>query len=47
MKFKPRSPKTKIYSIFNSVDFTNDCMLRLLTHQIALKANVRLNIYPN
>lgn len=43
--YKPRLPKDKsnlsIYKIFNQVDFTNDYMLKLLTYQLALKANVR------
>lgn len=38
MNYKPRMPKTKVYSIFNNVDFTNDHMLKLLTGELAKKA---------
>lgn len=51
MKYLPRKPKNhsnmSVYTIFNTTDFTNDHMLKLLTTQIALKARVRFDNSPN
>lgn len=46
MNYKPRMPKTKVYSIFNDVDFTNDHMLKLLTNKLAKETRAKLDNMP-
>lgn len=38
---------SKVYTIFNNVDFTNDHMLKVLTAKLAEKTKVYIDIYKN